>query len=127
MSLNHNTSPFTCQRLSGLPCLPSRESSILRKFSCASVTEVSSPGDLTTNVSSECLGRELTLASSLSVDVNTVAGYGWIPLEGIWSKAAELLKTEGAIISAPGVGSGAKFAVGRGALSQAKERECICL
>ena len=61
---------------------------------------------------SEFLGRDLTLASSLSLDVNTVAGAGRIPLnclEGIWSKAAELLKTEGAIVSAPGVGSGAKY------------------
>ena len=59
---------------------------------------------------SESLGRDLTLASSPSLDVNTVAGAGRIPLnclEGIWSKAAELLKTEGAIVSAPGVGSGA--------------------
>ena len=85
----------------------------LKKFACASVTEVSSPGDVnTTGMSSECLGRDLTLASSLSVDVNTVACHVRVPLnclEGIWRKAAELLKTEGAIVSAPGVGSGAKF------------------
>jgi len=59
-------------------------------------------------VSKQCLGRDLTLASSLSVDVHA----GQIPLnclEGIWSKAAELLKTEGAIVSAPGVGSDAKY------------------
>ena len=46
------------------------------------------------------------------VDVNTVADGVRVPrnsLEGIWSKAAELLKTEGAIVSAPGVGEGAKF------------------
>jgi hypothetical protein len=69
----------------------------LKIFACASVTEVSSPGDLTTNVSAACLGRDLTLASSLTVDVNTVAGYGRVPLnslEGIWSKAAELLKSK---------------------------------
>ena len=48
----------------------------------------------------------------LSVDVNTVADGVRVPrnsLEGIWSKAVELLKTEGAIVSAPGVGDGAKF------------------
>ena len=84
----------------------------LKKFACASILDVSSTSDLTTNVPSESLGRDLTLASSLSVDVNTVAGAGRILLnclEGIWSKAAELLKTEGAIVSAPGVGSGAKY------------------
>ena len=86
----------------------------LKKFADASVSDVSSPGDLTltTSVSKQCLGRDLTLASSLSVDVHTVAAAGQIPLnclEGIWSKAAELLKTEGAIVSAPGVGSDAKY------------------
>ena len=29
-------------------------------------------------------------------------------LEGIWSKAAELLRTEGAIVSAPGISDDAK-------------------
>ena len=81
----------------------------LKRFASASVTEA---GDLDTAVSSECLGRDLTLAFSLSVDVNTVACHGRISLtclEGIWSKAAELLKTDGAIVSAPGVSSGSKF------------------
>ena len=44
--------------------------------------------------------------------MNTVACHGRIPLtclEGIWSKAEELLKTDGAIVSAPGVSSGSKF------------------
>ena len=45
----------------------------LNKFACAPVIEVSSSGDLNVTVSSECLGRDLTLASSLSVDVNTWA------------------------------------------------------
>ena len=49
--------------------------------------------------------RDLMLTSSLSVDVNTVAGHG---RTGIWTKAAEVLTTEGAIVSVPGVGSGAK-------------------
>lgn len=65
----------------------------LKKFASASVSDVSSPSDPTTNVPSACLGRDLTLASSLSIDVNT-ACTGRIPLnclEGIWSKAAELL------------------------------------
>ena len=59
-----------------------------------------------------CLGRDQTLPLLLSVDVNTVADGVRVPrnsLEGIWSKAVELLKTEGAIVSAPGVGDGAKF------------------
>ena len=30
-------------------------------------------------------------------------------LEGIWNKAAQLLKTEGSIVPAPGVGDDAKF------------------
>ena len=48
-----------------------------------------------------CLGRDQTLPLLLSVDVNTVADGVRVPrnsLEGIWSKAVELLKTEGAIV-----------------------------
>lgn len=46
------------------------------------------------------------------MDVHTIGDAVRVPLnclEGIWSKAAELLKTEGAIVPAPGVGSDAKF------------------
>ena len=50
--------------------------------------------------------------STLSVSVHDVADDVRIPLtclEGIWSKAAELLLTEETIVSAPGVGDSAKF------------------
>ena len=58
------------------------------------------------------VGRDQTLPLLLSVDVNTVADGVQVPqnsLEVVCSKAAELLQTEGAIVSASGVGDGAKF------------------
>ena len=58
------------------------------------------------------LSRDLTLGSSLSVSVDAVAGSVRVPLnclEGIWNKAAELLRTDGAIVSAPSVGKDAKY------------------
>ena len=90
----------------------------LRRVQTAAVSDVFSPDDfsLNTSVSSQCLGRDLTLASSLSVDVHTFATGVRVPLnclEGIWSKAAELLKTSGAIVPAPGIGSNAKFVLSR--------------
>ena len=48
----------------------------------------------------------------MAVDVKAVADSVRVPLnclEGIWSKAAELLNTPDAIVPAPGVGPGAKF------------------
>lgn len=92
--------------------IPQREQHI-RKFSNVSVSDVS-PGDLSggTLSDSACLGRVLSPVSTLSVSVHDVADAVRIPLtclEGIWNKAAELLKAEEAIVSAPGVGDGAKF------------------
>ena len=85
----------------------------LKKFSNTTVCETSSLSDDTLDQSlTTCLGRDLTPASSLSVSIDALAGSVRIPLnclEGIWNKAAELLKTDGAIVSAPGVGTGAKY------------------
>ena len=88
----------------------------LQKFSNASVSDVSH-SSLTddaqdTVLATECLGRDLSPISELSVSVHDVVDAVRIPLnclEGIWSKAAELLRTENAIVSAPGVGGGSKF------------------
>ena len=92
--------------------IPQREQH-LRKLSNVSVSNVS-PGDLSggTLSDSACLGRVLSPVSTLSVSVHDVADAVRIPLsclEGIWNKAAELLKAEEAIVSAPGVRDGAKF------------------
>lgn len=54
----------------------------------------------------------MSCATSLAVDVHNVAECVCIPLnslEGIWKKAAELLKTEGAIVPAPSVGDDEKI------------------
>ena len=93
--------------------VPQREQH-LKKFSNASVTDITPSSDLgqSTSLTSECLGRDLSCATSLAVDIHDVANSVRIPLnslEGIWKKAAELLKTEGAIVPAPGVGDNAKF------------------
>lgn len=93
--------------------VPQREQH-LNKFSNASVTDIIPSSDLvqSTGLNSECLGRDLSCATSLTVDIHGVADSVRIPLnslEGIWKKAAELLKTEGAIVPAPGVGDDAKF------------------
>ena len=77
----------------------------MKKFSNASVTDIAPSSDLgqSASLTSECLGRDLSCATSLAVDVHDVANSVRIPLnslEGIWKKAAELLKTEGAIVPA---------------------------
>lgn len=110
MSLRHSISPFTCLRCSDFPYPLHRGNSISR-FSCGSLIDISPSTDLAISLP-ECLGRDLQLASSLSVDVNAVAKSVRVPLnclEGIWSKAAEFIKTDKAIVSAPGVGPNAKF------------------
>ena len=74
----------------------------LQKVLIASVCETGSSSDDTFDQSSTCLGRDLTLGSSLSVTVDAVEGSVRVPLnclKGIWNKAAELLRTDGAFVS----------------------------
>ena len=75
----------------------------LRKFSEASLSDVSqsdnSAKDGTPHIS---VGRD---SSTLSVRIEVFANAVRVPinsLEGIWNKASELLKTENAIVPAPG-------------------------
>ena len=54
----------------------------------------------------------MSLSSALSVQVDTFAKSVRVPrncLDGIWSKAVELLRTDHAIVPAPGCGVNAKF------------------
>jgi len=85
----------------------------LKRFACASLSDVLDNGkDAGCSTASICLGRDQSLSSTLSVHINTFAGAVRVPrncLEGIWNKAAELLKADDAIAPAPGVGSDAKF------------------
>ena len=77
--------------------IPQREQHI-RIFSNASVSDIS-PSDLSegtqdTLLVSECLGRDLSPASTLSVSVHDVVDAVQIPpncLEGIWNTALELI------------------------------------
>ena len=82
----------------------------LQKFSAASVEDISHcEGDAAASI---CIGRDQSLSSSLSVDFTSLTGSTRIPLnclQGIWNKAAELLKTDNAIVMAPGNYNGAKF------------------
>lgn len=93
----------------------SQRDQYLKIFSIATVSDATCSADLQQNSGGKLpdyLGRDLTVASSLTVDVKAVADSVRIPLnclEGIWSKASELLKTPDAIVSAPGVGVDAKF------------------
>ncbi len=87
----------------------------LKRFAGASLSDVSQgedAGESGSNSASICLGRDTSLSSSLSVPISTFANAVRVPrncLEGIWNKAAELLKTNDAIVPAPGVGADAKF------------------
>ena len=63
---------------------------------------------------SDSFSSETSVATSIciSVDVTTLAGTVRTPLtclEGIWKKAADLLKTKDAIVPAPGVSGNAKY------------------
>ena len=82
----------------------------LQKFSVASVEDISQcEGDVADSIT---IGRDQSLSSSLSVDFTSLTGTTRIPLnclQGIWNKAAELLKIDNAIVTAPGNNSGAKF------------------
>ena len=81
----------------------------LQKFSTASVEVISrGEGDAATPI---CVGQDQSLSLSLSVNFMSLASTR-IPLnclQGIWNKAAELLKTDNAIVTAPGSDNGAKF------------------
>ena len=84
----------------------SQRTSHLNKFAAASLSDVNE-----SEINELCIGRDNTLSSTLSVHVDSFASEVRIPrpcLEGIWSKAAELLKTKNAISQAPGV-VGGKF------------------
>ena len=64
------------------------------------------------NAPSICVGQDQSLSSSLSVDFRSLRDCTRVPLnylQGIWNKAAELLKTDNAIVAAPGSDNGAKF------------------
>ena len=85
----------------------------MQKFSNATVSDVTTCNDSSTFVTSGCLSRQDLPApvSTLSVAVHELDDIAHIPkncLEGIWSKATELLKTNSAIVTAPGM-DGAKF------------------
>ena len=81
----------------------------IHKFSVASVMDISQcEGD----AHSICIGQDQSLSSSLSVDFSALTDCTRVPLnclQGIWNKAAELLKTDNAIVAAPGSDNGAKF------------------
>lgn len=84
----------------------------LKKFSNATLSDAVSPCDMSQVSRGNTIEQDPQLASSLTVDVKAVADSVRIPLnclEGIWSKASELLKTPGAIVSAPGVSGDARF------------------
>ncbi len=85
----------------------------LKRFAGASLSDiVQSDGETRGSTAPICFGRDSTFSSSLSVDIHTFADAVRVPLnclQGIWNKAAELLKTDAAIVPAPGVGDDAKF------------------
>ena len=91
---------------------PQREQH-LKRLACASLSDVSDTGkDVGTSIASICFGRDQSISSTLSVHINSFADDVRVPqncLEGIWNKAAELLKADDAIAPAPGVGNDAKF------------------
>ena len=69
----------------------------------SSICEANS--SLSDDTSSTVVGRDPSF--NLSVNVDAVAGFVRVPLtclEGIWRKATELLRTDGAIVSAPVLG-----------------------
>lgn len=64
------------------------------------------------NLTSKLLYSKDPDMTPLSLGVDVLTGTARLPqtmLEGIWNKASELLKTGGAIVSAPGMGPSAKF------------------
>ena len=94
------------------PMTTSQREQHIQKFSVASIMDTfQSEG----NAHSICVGRDQSLLSSLSVDFRSLTDCTRVPLnclQGIWNKAAELLKTDNAIVAAPGNDNGAKFVLG---------------
>ena len=76
----------------------------LKKFSNAAVDDICS--DSSSISPPLVFGSDVSMASSLSVTVDQFSHLVRAPrtcLEGIWRKATELIKTDGAIVAAPGV------------------------
>ena len=83
----------------------SQRESHLKRFAATALCDVGDDKNI-------CVGRDVSASFALSVQVDSFASDVRVPrssLEGIWSKAAELLKTDGAIVTAPGVGVDAKY------------------
>ena len=79
----------------------SQRTSHLNKFAAASLSDVNE-----SEINELCIGRDNTLSSTLSVHVDSFASEVRIPrpcLEGIWSKAAELLKTKNEYLKLQGL------------------------
>ena len=69
-------------------------------------------GSVDNNVQPQHFGQDIAASSSLSVNINTIATIVRAPLaclEGIWKKAADLLKTKDSMVPAPGVDGEANF------------------
>ena len=80
----------------------------LQKVSSLTLSDIS---DTSFDTSHLLCSRNPDMAT-LSVDLSVLTGTAKLPqtvLEGIWNKASELLKTDNAIVSAPGLGAGAKY------------------
>ena len=85
----------------------------LQKVSSLTLSDI---GDSSSDTSHLLCSRNPDMAA-LSVDLSVLVGTAKLPqtvLEGIWNKASELLKTDGAIVSAPGLGGGAKYVMSYG-------------
>lgn len=91
----------------------------LKRFSDASLSDVTQCASL--SIVTQCDGKIKSdvahisfrsMSSTLSVNIDMFADAVRVPLnslEGIRNKASELLKTENAIVPAPGVGTNAKY------------------
>ena len=85
----------------------------LNRFAAASLSDISS--DTTeSSLSSVSVGRDMSVSSALSVQVDTFARTVHVPRNCLWSKAVELLRTDDAIVPAPGCGVNAKFVLSYG-------------
>lgn len=103
---------FMYLKQSGSPWLHSKESNTWRSLLVRQSDISQEENGEGSNSACICFGRDMSISSSLSVHINTFADAVRVPrncLEGIWNKAAELLKTDDAIVPAPGVGADAKF------------------